>query len=189
MNRRKFLVITGAVVAAGVYGGRDVTGAAASTSSGKTTTVKGKGKAATKTVAARTGAPSRPAVIAIRYAAAQAGKSYLWGGTGPDEFDCSGLVMMAYQSAGVSIPRTSEYQWDELPHVTSYLPGDLVFFPGDDGSWDSPGHVGLVTGPNTMIQAYAPGTPIGTYPFGTGNALKGTGPGTVIGYARPVAGT
>ena len=64
--------------------------------------------------------------------------------TGPDAFDCSGLVMMAYQAAGVSIPRTSEDQWADLPHVSSPQPGDLVFFPGSDGTWAAPGHVALV---------------------------------------------
>lgn len=151
-----------------------------------------------KASAAGTAAPARrtparrqptgrktPAQIAIRYAAAQAGKPYLYGGTGPDSFDCSGLCMMAYQSAGITIPRDSEDQWAGLPHVTTPRPGDLVFFAGEDGTWDAPGHVGLVTGPNTMIQAYATGTPIGTYPFGTAAALEGTGEDTVVGYARP----
>ncbi len=56
-------------------------------------------------------APNNAAAIAIAYAEAQLGKPYLWGGTGPDAFDCSGLVMMAYRQAGVIIPRTSQEQW------------------------------------------------------------------------------
>ncbi|MCW2933898.1 MAG: hypothetical protein JWM19_4860 [Actinomycetia bacterium] len=51
----------------------------------------------------------------------------------------------------------------------------------------NPGHVGLVTGPNRMIQAYAPGIPVGSYPYGVPSALGGTGPGTVIGWTRPWA--
>ena len=52
-------------------------------------------------------APSRAAAQAIAYAQRQIGLPYLWGGTGPDAFDCSGLVMQAYAAAGISIPRTS----------------------------------------------------------------------------------
>jgi cell wall-associated NlpC family hydrolase len=63
----------------------------------------------------------------------------------------------------------------------------VVFFPGSDGTWASPGHVGLVTGDHLMIQAYAPGTPIGTYAFGTASALPGTQAGDVIGCTRPWA--
>ena len=57
------------------------------------------------------GAPGKAAATAIAYARAQLGRPYLWGGTGPDAFDCSGLVMEAYAAAGVSIPRTSQEQW------------------------------------------------------------------------------
>ena len=39
----------------------------------------------------------------------------LWGGTGPDAFDCSGLAMMAYRAAGLTIPRTSQQQWAAGP--------------------------------------------------------------------------
>ncbi len=52
-------------------------------------------------------APNAAVATAINYAEAQLGKPYLFGGTGPDAFDCSGLVMMAYRAAGVTIPRTS----------------------------------------------------------------------------------
>ena len=131
--------------------------------------------------------PDAATATAIAYARAQSGKPYLWGGTGPDAFDCSGLVMEAYARAGVTIPRTSQEQWAELPHVTSPQPGDLVFFAGSDGTREKPGHVGLVTGAHRMIQAYAPGWPVGSYPFGVASALSGTGPGKVVGYARPRA--
>ena len=122
---------------------------------------------------------------AVNYAEAQIGKPYLWGGTGPDAFDCSGLVMMAYRSAGVNIARTSEQQWLTLPHVpaTKVLPGDLVFFAGSDGTATAPGHVGLVISKNTMIEAYATGTPVRVSTFGT--AQSPPGDGTVVGFAQP----
>ena len=98
---------------------------------------------------------------AIAYAEQQLGKPYLWGGTGPDAFDCSGLMMMAYRAAGVDIPRTSQQQWTWGPRVSpsQVRPGDLVFFAGSDGTKTSPGHVGLVIGGGLMIEAYATGFP------------------------------
>ncbi len=121
----------------------------------------------------------------MNYAEAQIGKPYLFGGTGPDAFDCSGLVMMAYRAGGVNIPRTSEQQFADLPHVPAnqVQDGDLVFFAGSDGTPAAPGHVGLVVGKNTMIEAYATGTPVRISTFGT--AQSPPGDGTVVGYAQP----
>jgi len=130
-------------------------------------------------------APNALVSQAVSFAEAQLGKPYLFGGTGPASFDCSGLVMMAYRAAGVNIPRTSEQQWAQLPHVpaASVVPGDLVFFAGADGTPTSPGHVGLVIGKNTMIEAYATGTPIRVSTFGTPQSPGGDG--TVVGFAQP----
>jgi cell wall-associated NlpC family hydrolase len=130
-------------------------------------------------------APNAIVGSAVNYAEAQLGKPYLFGGTGPDAFDCSGLVMMAYRAAGVNIARTSQDQWKSLPHVpaSKVLPGDLVFFAGADGTVKAPGHVGLVIGKNTMIEAYANGTPVRVSTFGT--AQSPAGDGTVVGYAQP----
>jgi peptidoglycan DL-endopeptidase CwlO len=107
-------------------------------------------------------APNQVVATAIGYAEQQLGKPYLWGGTGPDAFDCSGLVMMAYRAAGVDIARTSEQQWATEARVpaSQVQPGDLVFFAGADGTPRSPGHVGLVIGGGKMIEAYATGFPI-----------------------------
>ena len=107
-------------------------------------------------------APNQLVAAAIGYAEQQLGKPYLFGGTGPDAFDCSGLVMMAYRSAGVNIERTSEQQWATEVRIPAAQaqPGDLVFFAGSDGTPTSPGHVGLVIGGGKMIEAYATGFPI-----------------------------
>jgi peptidoglycan DL-endopeptidase CwlO len=106
--------------------------------------------------------PNLAVAAAIDYAEQQIGKPYLWGGTGPDAFDCSGLVMMAYRAAGIDIPRTSEQQWTFGPRVSQSQaePGDLVFFAGSDGTVTDPGHVGIVIGNGQMIEAYATGFPI-----------------------------
>ena len=134
-------------------------------------------------------APSKAAATAIAYAEQQLGKPYLWGGTGPDAFDCSGLVMMAYQAAGLSIPRTSQDQWTWGPQVpaSQVEPGDLVFFAGSDGTATSPGHVGIVIDPAThlMIEAYATGFPTRASQFGTPAAAAGDG--VVVGFTRPRA--
>ena len=116
---------------------------------------------------------------ALRFARTLTGRPYVWGGTGPGGYDCSGLMMEAYASAGVTIPRTSQEQWAGLRHVSRPRPGDLVFFPGSDGTWSAPGHVALVISGGRMIQAYATGTPIEVSP------LNGNGAGGIIGYARP----
>jgi cell wall-associated NlpC family hydrolase len=107
-------------------------------------------------------APNQAVATAIAYAEAQLGKPYQWGATGPDAFDCSGLVMMAYRAAGIDIARTSQVQWTTEQRVPAaqVQPGDLVFFAGADGTTTSPGHVGLVIGNGQMIEAYATGFPI-----------------------------
>jgi cell wall-associated NlpC family hydrolase len=106
--------------------------------------------------------PNQAVASVIAFARAQIGKPYLWGGTGPDAFDCSGLMMIAYRTAGIDIPRTSEVQWTWGPRVAPghEQPGDLVFFAGADGTTTSPGHVGLVIGNGLMIEAYSTGFPI-----------------------------
>ena len=132
-------------------------------------------------------APSQAAAAAIGYAEQQLGKPYEWGSTGPDAFDCSGLVMMAYRAAGVDIPRTSQQQWAWGPRVRPghEEPGDLVFFAGADGTPASPGHVGLVIGRGKMIEGYAAGTPIRIASYGT----PGSPPGDQhpVGFTRPWA--
>ena len=107
-------------------------------------------------------APNQIVAAAIGFAEQQLGKPYLWGGTGPDAFDCSGLVMTAYRAAGIDIARTSQQQWVTETRIpaSQVQPGDLVFFAGSDGTPTSPGHVGLVIGGGKMIEAYATGFPI-----------------------------
>ncbi len=131
--------------------------------------------------------PTQAVATAIAYAEQQIGKPYLWGGTGPDAFDCSGLVMMAYRAAGIDIARTSEAQWATEPHVpaSQVQPGDLVFFAGSDGTVTSPGHVALVIGNGKMIEAYATGFPIRVSTYGTPSSAPGDQ--AVVGFTNPWA--
>jgi peptidoglycan DL-endopeptidase CwlO len=132
-----------------------------------------------------TGSGGLPAAVstAIAYAEQQLGKPYQWGATGPDAFDCSGLVMMAYRAAGINIPRTSEAQWAFGPRFASSQaqPGDLVFFAGADGTPAAPGHVGLVIGNGLMIEAYATGFPVRIAPYGDRDPVGFTRPWAVAG--------
>jgi cell wall-associated NlpC family hydrolase len=126
-------------------------------------------------------APTQTVAAAISFAEQQLGKPYLWGGTGPDAFDCSGLVMMAYRAAGISIARTAATQWATETRVpaSQVQPGDLVFFAGADGTVTNPGHVGLVIGGGKMIEAYATGFPIRIASYTNRGA---------IGFTEPWAG-
>ena len=111
---------------------------------------------------------------AVAFAYAQIGKPYVFGGSGPGGFDCSGLTMASWAAAGISIPRTSYEQWASLPHVpTSQLqPGDIVVFNGA-------GHVGLYVGGGYMVDAPHTGLNVEKV------ALSGWYASTLIGAVRP----
>lgn len=98
---------------------------------------------------------SPPERLAISLALAQRGKPYQWGATGPDRFDCSGLVQWAWAAAGVLIGRvTTQQVRDGTPSSTAtILPGDLVLTPGSDGTLAAPGHVGMYIGSGLVVNA------------------------------------
>ena len=85
----------------------------------------------------------------VRFALAQLGKPYVWGGTGPDAWDCSGLTMRAWGAAGVPLPRTTFQQvltGSPVASTAALQAGDLIFIAGSDGTPNNPGHVGLYIG-------------------------------------------
>jgi peptidoglycan DL-endopeptidase CwlO len=90
---------------------------------------------------------------AVAFAFAQLGKPYVWGATGPDAYDCSGLAQAAWAAAGVSIPRDTYGQagagYPAVPQG-NLQPGDLVFFAGDS-------HVAIYVGGGNVIDAPQPG--------------------------------
>jgi len=85
---------------------------------------------------------------AVTFALAQPGEPYLWGGTGPNAWDCSGLTMVAWASVGVTIPRVTYTQATAGAPVSiqDARSGDLVLIPGSDGTPANPGHVGMIAG-------------------------------------------
>jgi len=123
--------------------------------------------ATTQTTQALPAAPAQPAAppavgggsakaqIAVAYARAQLGKPYVFAAAGPDAFDCSGLTMMAWAAAGVSLPHFAPTQMQygsTVPiDVSAMLPGDLIFLYPDIG------HVEIYAGNGMAISAPQPG--------------------------------
>ncbi|MEV6394122.1 NlpC/P60 family protein [Streptomyces sp. NPDC051907] len=106
-------------------------------------------------------APNARAEQAIAYAYGAIGKPYVWGATGPNSYDCSGLTQAAWRSAGVSLPRTTYTQINAGQRVSrsQLAPGDLVFF------YSGISHVGLYIGGGKMIHAPRPGSPVRVAPL------------------------
>jgi cell wall-associated NlpC family hydrolase len=130
------------------------------------------------------GAPNVKAAAALKLALQQVGKTYIWGATGPDAFDCSGLMLWAYNKVGVSIPRVSQDQFrlgKRVPGGPGALkPGDLVFFHTEG---DNPGeatHVGMYMGNDQFVEAANPNdgvitSHLSTYPYPYLGATRPTG--------------
>lgn len=94
------------------------------------------------------------------------GKPYVWGATGPNSFDCSGLVQFIYGHNGISLPRTSLAQSKVGMPIAkgAQQPGDLVF-----SDWEGKGvvsHVAIYVGGGQVIEAPQPGTPVKVTPLG-----------------------
>lgn len=106
-------------------------------------------------------APNSRAAAAVSYASSKLGSPYVWGATGPDAFDCSGLMQASYRAAGISLPRTTYAQIDAGRRVarSELLPGDLVFF------YSAISHVGIYIGNGQMIHAPNPSAPVRVAPI------------------------
>lgn len=142
------------------------------------------GSAAPTTTAETTPAPvSAPAPAATSAAAeavsvalAQVGKPYVYGGAGPSDFDCSGLVMYAWAAAGVSLPHYSVSQYTDTTPVSEadLQPGDIVFY--DNSYGPQPGHEALYIGNGQVVAANTTGTNVQTQSI--------TWDGTPMGFGR-----
>lgn len=108
---------------------------------------------------------------ALRFAYQQIGKAYRWAAAGPDAYDCSGLVLAAWRTAGVNLPHSSVLMWATVPHIgrDQLRPGDLVFYYHDIH------HVALYAGEGRIIEAPAPGERVAMHPINSN---------PVVGYGR-----
>ena len=95
------------------------------------------------------------AVKALQFALSQKGKPYKWANAGPGSYDCSGLVLAAYRTVGVSLPHYSAAQYRRGTPVlaSQLLPGDLLFFSTDRSDWRQIHHVAMYIGNGRMVHA------------------------------------
>jgi cell wall-associated NlpC family hydrolase len=107
---------------------------------------------------------------AVDFAYAQQGKSYLLGAAGPSKWDCSGLTMKSWASAGYSLPHNAAAQWGVVAHISrsSLKAGDLVFY-------NSLSHVGIYVGNNQIIDAPRPGELVAVRSINRGMPIYGYG--------------
>jgi len=120
--------------------------------------------------ASYSGPATGSAGAAVRFAYAQLGKPYQWGGSGPSTYDCSGLTMMAWAAGGVSLPHNAAAQYSVSRPVSmgALQPGDLLFM-------GSPAyHVAIYVGNGEAIEA----------PY-TGADVRFTSAGSFSYAARP----
>jgi cell wall-associated NlpC family hydrolase len=117
------------------------------------------------------GGGSGSGAAAVRYAMAQVGDPYCWGGTGPGCYDCSGLTMMAWQQAGVSLPHSSAAQFNVGRRISAgeLQPGDLVFY------YSPISHVSMYIGNGQRVSATHTGDYVRVQSLGSG----------IVGYTRP----
>ena len=117
------------------------------------------------------GGASGSAAAAVSYARAQVGDPYCYGGAGPGCYDCSGLTMMAWRQAGVSLPHSSASQFNVGRRISAseLQPGDLIFY------YSPISHVSIYIGGGQRISATHTGDYVRVQSLGS----------SIVGFARP----
>jgi cell wall-associated NlpC family hydrolase len=117
------------------------------------------------------GGGSGSAAAVVAYVRAQVGKPYCYGGSGPGCFDCSGLTMMAWRQAGVSLPHSSASQYNVGRRISAseLQPGDLIFY------YSPISHVSVYIGGGQRISATHTGDYVRVQSLGS----------SIVGYGRP----
>ncbi len=111
----------------------------------------------------------------LEAAESRLGMPYVWGGDGPDVFDCSGLVQWSLAQAGVAMPRVAAEQALTGPEVplSRLEPGDLLFYHTDPTAPGYISHVAIYLGDGEMIQAPEPGLDVEIVPAAFGSEFAG----------------
>ncbi|MGO8936827.1 MAG: peptidoglycan hydrolase RipC [Mycobacterium sp.] len=112
-------------------------------------------------------APSGDRATVVQAALTQVGSSYVWGGAAPGGFDCSGLVMWAFQQAGISLPHSSQAmaQGGQPVALSDLQPGDVLTFYSDAS------HAGLYVGDGMMIHSSTYGVPVRVVPMNSSGPI------------------
>jgi cell wall-associated NlpC family hydrolase len=126
-----------------------------------TTTTSSSSQPSRSTVRVSDVPASDRAQIAVETALAQVGDAYVYGATGPDAFDCSGLTMYAWAAAGVALPHASSAQpgAGTPVSISELMPGDLVFY------YSPISHVGMYVGNGMIVHAANPSVPVQVVPL------------------------
>jgi cell wall-associated NlpC family hydrolase len=116
---------------------------------------------------------------AVEWALKQLGKPYIWGGTGPKGFDCSGLTMMSWKAAGVTIPRIAADQYiaGRKKPIRDLIDGDLIYWTSDPSNPNDIYHVAMYLGSGNVVAAPETGENVRTEPIWTVQMVsRGTAP-------------
>jgi cell wall-associated NlpC family hydrolase len=105
------------------------------------------------------------------------GLPYQWGAAGPASYDCSGLVMRAWERAGVQMPHSSRLQYQQVAKISysELRPGDLVFFATNPSNPDTIHHVTMYIGGGQMIEAPFTGSTVRISPLRSTDAMPYAG--------------
>jgi peptidoglycan DL-endopeptidase CwlO len=127
------------------------------------------------TAAAGPGLTPTETVAFLKAAESRLGLPYVWGGSGPEVFDCSGLVQWSLAQAGVVMPRVAADQALTGPRVavSQLQPGDLLFYHTDPTAPGYISHVAIYLGDNVMLQAPEPGEDVEAVPADFGAEFAG----------------